>query len=190
MKILWFDTETTGIFPSKHSMVQLAAVVDIDGKAVEIRSFNFKPLEGRSIDKASLTINNLSEKDILNYPEAKESILELKKFLGHYVDKYNTADKFVPAGYNIRFDVNFLYSTWKAAGDKYGPGSYIFSCPIDVMSLVGMMVAKGMRLQNYKLETLCKSFGVDLFTAHDAVSDIKATRRLYYKLIKELGVVR
>jgi len=38
-------------------------------------------------------------------------------------------------------------------------------------------------LENYKLETVCAHFGITLY-AHNAISDIKATRELYYLLKK------
>jgi DNA polymerase III epsilon subunit-like protein len=36
----------------------------------------------------------------------------------------------------------------------------------------------GVRLKNYRLETMCKHFGIEL-KAHDAMSDIEATKQLY-----------
>jgi oligoribonuclease (3'-5' exoribonuclease) len=34
VKIFWFDTETTGLDPVVNSIVQLAAIIEIDGEVV------------------------------------------------------------------------------------------------------------------------------------------------------------
>ena len=107
-----------------------------------------------------------------------------------YIDKFNPTDKFVPAGYNIPFDLGFIRSAFTVSGDQFGIGSWCFTCPIDVWSSVGRAVLKmGLRLQNHKLATVCGKFGIKI-DAHNPISDIAATRELFYLLEKELRQYR
>jgi len=60
-------------------------------------------------------------------------------------------------------------------------GSYIdFRKRIELLDITRGLRALGIiESQDSKLETLCKEFGVEI-KAHNALSDIKATRELYY----------
>ena len=42
-KICWIDTETTGLDPRKHDVIQLAALVEIDGKIEAQKVWKCKP---------------------------------------------------------------------------------------------------------------------------------------------------
>ncbi len=182
-KILWIDTETTGVDPKVNSMVQLAALVEIDGRIKEKINLLFQPLPGRQIHPKAIEVNGRDEKELVGFPPARISILALKARLKKYINPYDKTDKFVAAGYNVDFDTGFLRETWFASGGRFGPGSWIFNVSIDVRTRVAERVAKEcLRLPNYKLTTVCENFGVDLACAHDAMSDIEATRELYYKL--------
>ena len=99
---------------------------------------------------------------------------------------YDRDDKFIAAGFNVNFDLDFLRETWFATGGKYGPGSWIFNCPIDVRTTVAEAIGwDKLRLPNFKLGTVCEYYGVELGEdAHDAMADIEATRKLYHALMK------
>lgn len=179
-KIFWFDTETTGIDCKINSMVQLAALVEIDGKIEDEVNLFFQPLPNRVINPEALEVNKRTIEEINTFPPAESGIKLLKSLFDKYVDKYDKNDKFVPAGFRVDFDCDFLRETWFQAGDKYGPGSYIFNCSLDVRSMVSELIIKtGLRLPNYKLETICKHYWIDIAGAHNALVDIKATRELY-----------
>lgn len=49
MKILWIDTETTGLDPDKHGIIQLAMIVDIDGQIKGKEIFTMCPTGRTSI---------------------------------------------------------------------------------------------------------------------------------------------
>jgi len=101
-----------------------------------------------------------------------------------HVDKYDKMDKFYPAGYNVRFDLDFLQSFFHKRGNRYGTGSYQNWRAIDVMQYVHFMDYSGkLSLNDYKLKTVCEHFGIEII-AHDAMSDIRATRNLLKILLK------
>jgi DNA polymerase III epsilon subunit-like protein len=88
------------------------------------------------------------------------------------------------AGFNVGFDYSFLRKTFERSGDKYGAGSWIFNCLYDVCTVGSMAIMnKGLRLSRYRLIDFCEHFKIKI-DAHDAMSDIVATRNLNYELIK------
>jgi len=103
--------------------------------------------------------------------------------LEKYVDKYDKKDKFYSAGYNVRFDLDFLQSFFMKRGNKFGTGSYQNWRAIDVMQIVHYMDYRNkINLENYKLATICNHFGIDI-KAHDSMQDIRATRLLLNKTL-------
>jgi len=178
-KLFWFDTETTGLDRYRNSMVQLAAMIEINGTIKEEINLFFRPLAGREIDQEALNVNGRTIAELMEFPPAEIGIASLKKTLAKYVNKFDREDKLIQVGFNVGFDCDFLRETWVMAGDRYGPGSYMFNCPWDIRSDVAKMIAKKkLRLKNYKLVTLCNHFGISTKGAHDALVDVRATRAL------------
>lgn len=180
-KILWIDTETTGTDCTKHGVIQIAALFEINGEIKsEMNLFKNIHPHREEIDIEALLKNNRTIEEIKSFEDPYKVLLKFKNELGKYVNQYSKPDKFVMAGYNVSFDMDMMRASFERSGDSYF-GSWFFWPVIDVKNEVAKRVAKGLRLPNYQLETLCAHFGVNI-DAHDALSDIKATRTLYYKL--------
>lgn len=178
-KILWIDCETTGLNPKKHAIIQLGALFEIDGEIEDELVLLMGPGELELDDKA-LQMQGKTQEEVMTHPLTQSNgIFELKKYLDIWVDRFDKKDKYVIAGYNVRFDEQFLRETFIRTGDKFF-GSYFFWPVIDVAQTVAevMILKDYVRLPDYKLETVCKVFGIDI-KAHDALSDITATRELY-----------
>lgn len=185
-KIFWFDTETTGLDPQRNALIQIAGIIEVNGIVKERLELLVRPPKGTYIDKAALKVNKRTVEELMDFPDARVSLVGLKKTLGKYIDKFNKKDKFVPAGFNVNFDIGFLRQMFVRCGDKYY-GSWFYNCPIDVWTLVGQAIAmRGLWLPNYKLTTCCDYFGIDIEHAHDAIDDIEATRMLYNRIKEEL----
>jgi len=181
-KILWFDTETTGLDPRRHGIIQLACIVDIGGQIVEEKEFKmFHP--GKEIDPEAMKVHGITEKELHEYPSYSVVKLQVEDLLGGYVNRYDKSDKFVPAGYNVRFDIDFLKGMWESCGDKF-----LFSWinprqTIDPFTAYPFLEWAGIveKAESHKLERIAKSFDVE-FDAHDALADIRATREVAYKI--------
>ena len=183
-KILWMDCETTGTDPIKNDIWQFAHLIEIDGEIVDgenmyIRPHNINNIEDQALEIGGTTITKLLEIETT----VAQAVASIKRKWALYINKYDKKDKFVMAGYWIHFDNSFLRQMFAKAGDdKYGIGSWCFSPCIDVASFVAIAVAKhGFRFPNYKLETVCDRLGIPI-DAHDALSDVHATRTLYTAL--------
>lgn len=179
-KIFWLDTETTGTDPQKHAVIQIAALIEINNEIKEEINILMRPFDGDEITDKALEVNHWTKEKILFFDPPQKALKNLKSKMGEWVDKYDKKDKFILAGYNVGFDMDMMRSSFNKIGDIYF-GSWFFWPVIDVRSSVAKHILKGVRLPNYRLETVCNNFGITI-DAHDALSDISATRALYYKL--------
>ncbi|GAG11903.1 unnamed protein product [marine sediment metagenome] len=176
-KILWFDTETTGIAPA-CDIVQVAGLIEIDGDVKETFNFYTQPFDYGVIEPDSWAIHGISLERMQGFPLPAAVHFDLINLFSKYIDKYDSTDKFYPAGYNVRFDLDFLASFFKANGDAYF-GSWQNWRALDPLYLLYTLDSIGaIHLPNYRLETVAAHYGIDL-TAHDALSDVKAARQIY-----------
>ncbi len=175
--MFWFDVETTGLNPIKQDIIQLAFLIEINGKVIESQNLLMQPFDYNTIEQEALEVQDRTIDEIKTYPAPKDAYLKLIAILEKYVDRYDRTDKFHHAGYNTRFDMDFLRQFFIKNGDSYF-GSWFNYRGIDPLPLLHLLDGIGtVSLADYKLETVCKHFDIPL-NAHDALSDISATRDL------------
>ena len=185
MKILFIDTETTGLSFQKSGLTQLSGIVRIDKKDVETFNFFIKPFKGAEINQKALEVQGRTVEDFEEekYTSEEKAYFYFKKVLEKYVNKYDKNDKFVVAGYNVKFDVDMLQAFFKRQNDNY-LFSYIDYQTLDPLPCIKLLQLCGIlpELENNKLETWCKYFGIE-FEAHDSLEDICATKELIFKIV-------
>lgn len=188
MKVLYFDTETTGIDHKIHDVVQLSGLIEIDGKVEEEFDLYCQPFDFNSINENALAVNKTTVENLKKYPTPKEMYSTFISILAKYVDKFDRNDKFTPAGYNIGFDIEFMNSFFKKNGDNYW-GSWQNWSGIDVLPIIRYLAyMKAIDpVENYKLETICQCFKIKI-DAHNALGDIKATRSLLKELTQYIKI--
>lgn len=184
MKIAWIDTETTGLDPKKHGLIQVAVIIDIDGKVVARADYRLNPV-GKEIDMQAMLTNGIAQEQLAAYPPMVVVKGEIEKFFGQFVDKYDRLDKFVAAGYNVDFDLGFLEQLWLDCGDKFFY-SWFERVPLDIYRDHRMLEWLGAANApaNRKLETVARMYGVEPLNAHDAAADVEMTYNIA-QLIKE-----
>lgn len=179
---LFFGVETTGTDYRKHSIIQLAGMIEKDGKVVEEFNFLVKPHEKAQIDEAAMTVNKKTTEEIMQYPEMKEVHLRLLKILGKYVDKYEKSDKMWLVGFNSRaFDDNFLRMFFELNGDRFF-NSWFWSDSLDVLSLASQyLLNRRAQMPSFKLKRVAKELGIPVSEdeLHDALYDVRLTRQIY-----------
>lgn len=184
-KIIFIDTETGGVNSEKAALIQLSGIIRIDKKDVEKFNFYIKPFENSEVTEKALEVQGrtLEELKTDKYVEEKEVYKQLIKLLDKYIDKYDRTDKFIVAGYNVRFDVDILKAFFQRHGNNF-LFSYLDSSMLDPLYSIRLLqIAEVLPvLENNKLETWCKHFGIEL-KAHDSLEDIEATKKLIGKLI-------
>lgn len=187
MKNFWIDLETTGLNPGKHSIVQIAGIVEIDGVEQESFCYPVKPLQGTAVSHRALEILDLSIEELKTYPEPAEVKQELLNVFNKYIDPYDKNDKFYFLGYNARFDYDFLRTWFEKQLFSYF-GSFFWFPPIDVMNLVAHnLMGEREKLINFKLFQVCKYLGLEVKEAelHDALYDIQITKKLYERITQK-----
>jgi len=183
-KIFWFDVETTGLDPINQDIVQLAFLIEIDGKIIESDNMLMQPFDYDTIDQQALDIHGRTVEELKTYPDPREAYKHLISILEKYVDRFNREDKFNHAGYNSRFDLEFLKQFFVKNDDVYF-GSWFNYKGIDPLTILHALDGIGkVSLPNYKLETACGHFNIPI-EAHDALSDITATRYLTKHICSE-----
>lgn len=184
-KIIFIDTETGGVNPEKSALIQLSGIIRIDKKDIEKFNFYIKPFENSEVNEKALEVQGrtLEELKTEKYIEEKEVYKQFVNLLDKYIDKYDRTDKFIVAGYNVRFDVDILKAFFQRHGNNF-LFSYLDSSMLDPLYSIRLLQTAEILpvLENNKLETWCKHFGIEL-KAHDSLEDIEATKKLIGKLI-------
>lgn len=184
MKIFYLDEETTGTNPVVHDIIQLAGIIEIDGKVIERVNMNCQPFDWSAVEEEALRVNGLSIAKLNTFQEPKEMYLALLKVLGKYVNKYDKTDKFTIAGQKVGFDADFLKEFFIKCGDMYY-GSWFNWRHVDLLAVVRWLRYAGrINLENDKLETIATHFGIS-FDAHDAMADIETTRNLLIQITEK-----
>ena len=185
-KIIFIDTETGGVNIEKSALIQLSGIIRVNKKDVETFNFFIKPFENSEVNEKALEVQGrtLEELKTEKYIEEKEVYKQFVNLLDKYVDKYDRTDKFIVAGYNVRFDVDMLKHFFQRHGNNF-LFSYLDSSMLDPLYSIRLLQVAGILpvLENNKLETWCKHFGIEL-KAHDSLEDIEATKKLIGKLIE------
>lgn len=183
MKLCFIDTESTGIDPKKHALIQIAGIILIDG--VECSTFNFHsaPFEADEIEDSALEINGITREQLASFEKPRVVHNLFQKVLEQNCNKFDKKDKYFFVGYNARFDADFVRSWFEKCGDQYF-GSWFWFPAIDVMNLALVkLLDKRPTMPNFKLSTVAAEFGLkpegDL---HDALTDIRLTVRLFDKV--------
>ncbi len=180
-KKVWIDTETTGDRPHQSAVIQIGGIIEIEGDICSTINIRLAPHEGAHINEKALVHNGTTQEEIELYPPMEKGFIEFKDFLKEFVNPYDPNDKFVMCGYNVKFDSDMLRGLFTRNEDTFF-GSWFFWPTIDVQTYVAEAILhKNLRLPNYQLGTICKHYGIEI-DAHDAMSDINATRNLYYLL--------
>lgn len=192
-KVLWLDVETTGLDCRKHGLREVGFIIEIDGVEVDKGVFYINPFTYTTrdieIDDYALEISKVTIDDLMGYDRASFCFKELMKKLTKYVNVNDKNDCFVIAGYNPAFDIGFIKEWFKEMGllDSYKDLFHYKN--LDVFSIVFALRHLGLNsAENDKLETMCNYFDIEI-EAHNALSDIEATKKLY-ELICEKFILK
>lgn len=183
-KLCFIDCETTGVDPVKNALIQIAGIVVIDGAEIETFDCRCRPFADDTIVPSALEVVGMSFDEVMSAGAPVESYKFITKILSRHVDKFEKRDKFFFLGWNGIFDSNFVREWFKKNGDNYY-GSF-FSWPtIDVAVLAAhALMHVRPEFEDFRLETVARYLGIDVdrFDLHDALSDIRITREIYYKI--------
>lgn len=194
-QMIAIDTETTGLDPTFHEIVQIAMLpLDSNLKPREdVVPFymTLKPEYPERIDPRALKINNLKPADlVLDGIDKDKATVLLQEWIDKLklpYTKYGNRMKIIPLGQNFSFDKAFIIA-WLGV-DLY---SEIFHYHHrDTMHTAAFLNdragwhAERVPFPKINLTYLCNLLNIRRERAHDALEDAAATAELYRKLISE-----
>ena len=108
-KLFFYDLETTGLRYWKNGIHQISGAIVIDGELKERFNFKVKPFDKALIEEQALSVANVTESQIMEYPSMNIIYKQIVEMLSKYVDKFDKKDKFHLVGYNnASFDNSFF----------------------------------------------------------------------------------
>lgn len=175
MKILIFDTETTGLPKSKlvpldrqPQIIELFAISYEDEKEISTFDAMFNP--GKPLDKKITQITGISDEMLTDKPAFSERAEEIKALI---------EDHELVVAHNLSFDmamVNFEINRCNKA----------VAWPRPLCTVEATIHIKGHRLNLNALHN--HLFGEDFTGAHRAETDVRALARCFFEL-RKTGVV-
>lgn len=181
VKKIWLDIETTGVDFDKCAITQLAGIIEKDGEVVYEFDLRMKPFEGAEISAQALRVTNTSYDEMMTWPDPAEVLDEFIMILASHVDRMVKSDNFTIAAYNGHFDVQFISKWFERHNKKFF--AYLNYHYMDPLALIRIIRWEGgANLESYKLSSVYKALFNESFDAHDALADIRATRRIYEEL--------
>lgn len=191
MKTVFYDLETTGIDPEKAAVIQIGAILDVDGEEVDRIDIKLKPHDGAYVDSKAMAVTGISMDDLLNNPDRMhptDGYWRFMRFCGFRPgQRVYASNRIHRAGFNILgFDNRFLEALGASVGDGYTFAKFHWP-GIDVASMAcAVLRNRRLEMPNFKLMTVAEELGISTDgQAHDALFDVHVTREIYYDVMDE-----
>jgi DNA polymerase III epsilon subunit-like protein len=178
MNILFLDTETTGLDPIRHAIIQLAYVIEIDGDEVCSKVFDLDPQDA-DMCLPALSVNNFTlERLRAGRPPAyvlEQLITDMRRYVPPSAEP-----PYCFCAYRASFDFGFMVEAFKKVNDKRWWDWISKKRILDPLPLLQYLDYRGvLDLPDYKLVTVANHFGVASANAHDAMADVAMLRKIW-----------
>lgn len=167
-----FDFETTGLNPKIENIIQIGAIRYRNNEKAEVFNTYVNPM--KPIPALITNITGIRNSDVENAPIIAQVLPSFLDFIG--------SDKLV--AHNADFDMRFLLNnTYKLNIDK--PSNEV----IDTLYLSRKYIKSinGIKLTNYKLETLKEFLNIDV-GSHNSVDDCLVCAEVYKKCKENMNI--
>lgn len=171
MKIVYFDTETTGVKPGKDKIIELALLIYEDGELMEEydKFINIeKKLPEKIVDLTGITDNMLSDEGVSPKVVAEklhDTITPGSVWIAH----------------NTQFDLLFIYNLL----NDYYQDEYVLEMVGEIYWLDTLTIFKDRTGYPHKLEDMVKHYEIEEVNFHRAIDDARALRESVLQLRNE-----
>lgn len=164
------DVETTGLNANTDRIVEIGAVLFIDGTPV--KSFSTLVNPKISISASASAVNHITDAMLATAPSEQEVYPQFVEFLGEAIK-----GNIIMCAHNARFDFDFLCNTFSRLGYS---ANFRY---VDTLSLSRKYI-KG--LENYKQCTVECHFGLMNDAAHRAGSDAEICGKILCSILDQV----
>lgn len=168
MRFIAFDLETTGTVPGVDKIVEIGAVLFVNGQVDAVFSTLIDPL--RPIPPGASRVNGISDDMVRGKPTIDKILEPLSEFCGSEI----------MVAHNAPFDSQFLIADYKKIELPTPAGIILDTLPISRKVFPG--------LANYKLGTLVQHLKIPTSQFHRAEEDATYCGRLFMELVKRISV--
>ena len=178
-RLLFIDTETGGLNPSKHSLLSLAMVVWEEMEIIDSTELLIN--DGKlSVTNEALAINKIDiemhKKSAISSTQAIEEIVAFIK--KHFTQQ----EKITLAGHNVHFDVNFLKTFFSHNNINFS--NYFSHRIIDTSSVLYYLYLSGhLKQKAVSSDEAFELFNIQVKGRHTALGDAIATAKLFNQLL-------
>ena len=158
------DIETSGLSPEQDSIIEIGAVMYSGESETGRFQTLVQPDYGPYVSEFITELTGITGEMLEDAPGAEQAIREFRSFLGDAVIM----------GYNVNFDVNFLYDCSMSCLQEPLGNDYV-----DVMRMARKLCPE---LEHHRLGDMTRYFGITNIRAHRALGDCLATYECYRKL--------
>jgi DNA polymerase-3 subunit epsilon len=164
-----FDTETTGLEPSKgDEIIQIGAVHLLNGRLLGQETFDQLINPGFPIKPEGIPIHGITDEMVIRQPSIDAVLPVFHEFC---------ADT-VLVGHNAAFDMRFLQLKEARTGLR-------FNQPVLDTLLLSTLIHPGQ--ESHRLEAIAERLGVDLGQRHNALADALVTGQVFLRMLPLLS---
>lgn len=160
------DIETTGLAPEECEIIEIAAVRYRNGRKAAVFTTLIKP--HNRITPFITELTGITNDMVKDAPDITSAIMDFYEFAG--------SDMLM--GYNVNFDINFLYDNLLRCH-----GIYLTNDFVDVLRFSRKALPM---LPNRKQTTVAAHYGIEIEGAHRAEKDCEICNACYLRLRDEL----
>lgn len=180
-RLAFIDTETTGLNPDVHELIQVGCVLvdqnweTKDGspkfEIVEEFELKIKPERISDADPVALRVNGYD-------PSEWVFAYTLSEAMKIFSDKTKGS---IMVAHNVCFDFGFIEKAFRLTSIE----NQMHYHKLDTISIAFAKLHDNSDIDKFSLRVLCEYFGIENKNAHTALSDARATFKVYENLMKK-----